>query len=148
MSDPDPHGLNTRQRLFVQKLSGGMAAGRAYEAAGYVATGGQADTLASKLSRNVKVVAALAAERARAQAAADMTKDEAIRILVETVRSKPSEAHMENPLCELKMTAMGPLAVFQDKGACLEKLARWLGWNEPEKHEVELEVVIGGKKEE
>lgn len=53
--------LNARQRRFVEGVASGMAAGRAYEAAGYRATGDTADQAASRLlSRNVKVATALA----------------------------------------------------------------------------------------
>jgi phage terminase small subunit len=61
MSEEIPDELNPRQRLFVEKLTSGMAAGRAYEAAGYGAKGSSADVQASKLVRNGKVAAAVKA---------------------------------------------------------------------------------------
>jgi hypothetical protein len=52
--------LNARQRRFVELLAGGMAAGRAYEQAGYSVAGDKADQSASRMLRNDKVSAALA----------------------------------------------------------------------------------------
>lgn len=47
--------LNTRQRRFVEFYTSGMAAGRAYEAAGYSARGHSADVAASKLLTNIDI---------------------------------------------------------------------------------------------
>lgn len=54
--------LNTRQRAFVLAYKCGETkgnAGRSYEAAGYSSKGDNADALACRLTRNVKIVKAL-----------------------------------------------------------------------------------------
>ena len=63
MSAKDEHGLNPRQRKFVGFVLSGMAAGRAYEAAGYFARGHVADVMASRLMTNDDIAACLKAER-------------------------------------------------------------------------------------
>lgn len=57
-----------------------------------------------------------------------LTKEEVVGMLVEIVRSTPDEATMDNPLCELKMSAKGPYAVFPDKFRAMERLSKMLGW--------------------
>jgi hypothetical protein len=63
--------LNPRQRRFVELVATGMAAGRAYEQAGYSARGDKADQSASRLSRNAKVCEALAEVQASTTKIAD-----------------------------------------------------------------------------
>jgi len=66
-AEENDDGLNPRQRRFVEFYTGGMAAGRAYEAAGYAKRG--ADQAASLLLRNIKVEKAVkAAKRALSEA--------------------------------------------------------------------------------
>ena len=139
--------LNIRQQKFAGLVADGMPAGRAYEQAGYsVATSQDADTLGSKMSRNVKVAAYIAELREAAAEAAGMTRDEAISKLIEIVNAKPSEASMDNPLCDLRMSKAGPYAAFPDKLRSFERLARMLGWDGPVKLEssTEISIRIGG----
>lgn len=133
MATRDPHGLNLRQRKFVELLTAGTGATNAYVAAGYSSKG--ADAAACKLRGNPRVAAAIADSREHLIEHSRINKERMIDKLVRIINSKPSEAHLENPLCELKMTQLGPCAVFPDKGACIDKLAKLLGWYAPEKKE-------------
>ena len=140
-------GLTNRQRRFAEFVVVGMAGGRAYEQAGYsVKCPQDADSLASKMSRNVKVAEYIAELRESAVEAAGMTRDEAVSKLIGIVNAKPSDASMDNPLCDLRMGKAGPYAAFPDKLRCFERLAKMLGWDGPEKFEstTEIKITIGG----
>lgn len=63
-----------------------MAAGRAYEAAGYSVRGTVADTQASKLLTNPKVARALDAERLRNRTLATLGRIEKLSVLEEIAR--------------------------------------------------------------
>ena len=51
------------------------------------------------------------------------------------IQAKPREASLENLLCEMVVTKVGPAAVFPSKLGAIAQLAKICGWNEPEKHE-------------
>jgi hypothetical protein len=131
----DPHGLNPRQRKFVELFTSGMTGGRAYEAAGYVARGAEANKNASDLVRTAKVAAAIAEARGKLMVESGFTKERLIEIAVKILTSPPSEASMDNPLCELVLTRTGPTAVFPDKIACMDRLGKMLGFFTAEKQE-------------
>ncbi len=138
--------INDRQRRFCELVVAGRPAGRAYEEAGYAVRGDVADAAAARMLGNDRVQDHLVKLREEAEKVAGMTKDDAIRKLVEIWNSPPSAASMDNPLCELKMSKAGPFATFPDKSRCLDRLAKMLGWDEPEKVHFEFEVVIGGSE--
>ena len=87
---------------------------------------------------NDSVRSRVAELQAKTAAKAEMTRDEAVAMCIEILKSPPSAASMENPLCELKMSKAGPFATFPDKRGVLERLCKLLGWDEPEKHDVTL----------
>ena len=51
------------------------------------------------------------------------------------IQAKPREASLENLLCEMVVTKVGPAAVFPSKLSAIAQLAKICGWNESEKHE-------------
>jgi hypothetical protein len=51
------------------------------------------------------------------------------------IQAKPREASLENLLCEMVVTKVGPAAVFPSKLGAIAQLAKICGWNESEKHE-------------
>lgn len=124
--------LNSRQQRFVELYTSGMAAGRAYEEAGYQARGNTADVMGSKLLRNAKVAAAIAEVQADLRVATRVTKVGMIERLMTIIESRPDEAAMDNPLCEVKQTSFGPVPVFTDKANCMEKVIKMLGFYAPE----------------
>lgn len=139
--------LNIRQQRFVELVVSGMPAGRAYEAAGFSARGNAAEVNAARLLRKAQIVSAVETLRSSDAKKASLDRAEAIQILGDIIRSKPSDATMDNPLCEVRMSKAGPFAAFPDKARCLERLAKMLGWDEPEKHQLDVNVVIGGNAE-
>lgn len=143
MSEEKP--LNDRQRRFAEFVVSGDPATAAYEKAGYKG-GKSAEANSARLMENDKVGAYIAELRAAASEAAGMTRDEVVKMLAGIIRSKPEDARMDNPLCELKMSKAGPFAGFPDKARSLERLCKMLGWDAPDKlqHMGEVRIIIGG----
>jgi hypothetical protein len=141
--NPDEHGLNPRQRQFVELFTGGMNAGLAYVAAGYSPKG--ADVAACKLLRIAKVAVAVAAERARMRKASQISKDDALDWLAGVVRTPVGEVDAASVYAqEVQVSEFGTKIKMAGKMEAIEKLAKMLGWYEPEKVEHTVEVVIGG----
>jgi hypothetical protein len=142
--------ISDRHRQFAELVSQGVPAGRAYEKAGFKARGASADTEASKTLRNPKVAKRLQSLRQEAAARATITRDDAIVMLAAILRAKPSEASLDNPLCELRMNRGIPYAVFPDKARCLERLAKMLAWDDFQsvREPMKIHVVIGGDSPE
>lgn len=129
-------------RRFGELVAGGMAAGRAYEAAGYTARGVVADVNASKLLATPKVAAFVNELRLKSAETCEMTRVELVKMLVDVIKSKPSDASLDNPLCELSMGAHGPYATFPPKPRYVERLCKMLGWDEPDKLEAKILVEV------
>ena len=51
--------------------------------------------------------------------------------------SEARNARLDNPLCEIAMTKIGPAAVFPSKLGAAAQLAKLTGWNSAEKVSVE-----------
>ena len=64
-----------------------------------------------------------------------MSRDEYRRFLVGVICSKPKDATLDNPLCELSFTRDGRQVSFPNKLAAGAQLSKLCGWNEPEKLE-------------
>ncbi len=80
------------------------------------------------------------------------TRQEALKDLVSIIKAAPAEASEDGALCEMRMGKSGPYYTFPDKLKALERLAKMLGWDEPEKVAVEhslnegrLAVLMGVK---
>lgn len=64
------------------------------------------------------------------------TKDEILQVMTKTLRAKPSEATLENPLCDVRMSKAGPYPAFIDKVRAAERICEILGFNAAQKVEV------------
>ena len=91
--------------------------------------------IACRWLRKVSIKERIAELKGRAAEKCDMTREQAVRALSGIIRAKPSAASLENPLCEMVMTKLGPAAVFPSKLGAIAQLAKMCGWNDPEKHE-------------
>ena len=67
--------MNDRQRKFAELVVQGRPASRAYQEAGYSATGNSAEALASKMIRNDKVSAYIEELRGEVKAASKFTRE-------------------------------------------------------------------------
>ena len=143
-----PNSPDCRQRRFAELVVEGVPAGRAYEQAGYKARGASADVEASKSLRKPKVAKLVEELREEARKSAAISRDELVAMLVEIIRSKPSEASLDNPLCEIRSSRGEPYAVFPDKSRCMDKLIQVLGFEHhsymAHQDEKPLKIVIGG----
>lgn len=79
----NPYGLTPQQWRFVQEYLARLNATEAYKQAGYKAQGNAAESAASRLLRNVKIIAALQGERERLGNALEITPE---RVLLEYAR--------------------------------------------------------------
>lgn len=147
--------LSPREAAFVEALLSGkdgkpMPAGRAYEAAGYKAKGGVADTNASRLLRNAKVAAKIKQRRREMAEACQIEKWQLVDFLSRALLTPVGEVDETSDLAQEVTTDEVGEAVLRKKIKSVGKieagklLATLLNWTEPEKHEVKFEVVIGG----
>lgn len=141
---PKSQPLTAKEQAFCDAIVAGAKYLDAYVAAGYSLTGRSAMVDAGKIMRRPRVAAYIAEQRAKSATRASMSRDDAIAWLVAAIQATPADANMDNPLCELRMSKSGPYAALPDKSRCMDRLAKMLGWDEPEQHALAVEVVIGG----
>jgi hypothetical protein len=133
-----PHApLTPRQEAFARARFSGMGVMEAYKAVGYV---GNSPERASRVNRHPPVAARLAQLRQGAEDALPYKKHEAINDLIAIMHASPEEASENNPLCEMRMGHEGPYYRFPCKLAALMLLVRLMGWQEPEKVEINLGI--------
>ncbi len=82
-----PRKLTNKQQIFVREYLIDLNATAAYKRAGYKAGGNAAEAAASRLLRNVKVAAAVAAAQAERAERVGLTADEVLRELAVLGRS-------------------------------------------------------------
>lgn len=146
----DEHGLTTRERKFADlMIPENMAAGRAYEQAGYPSKGGSANTQACHLLKNPHITAYIKGERRKAAEANQIQRWEVVGFLARVLKTPVGELRQDSDIAqewrEETVGEMGARTVVKmpDKIAAAKQLCQMLGWNEPEKHIVKYEVVIG-----
>lgn len=111
------HGNPTKQYRTVYPDSGDEAARRS----------------ASRLMTNADVKARIEQIRSELREAFALEREDTLRMLFEIIQSAPGEASRDNPLCELKVTPAGPVAVFPDMLGCIKEIHQLTGSYEPSK---------------
>lgn len=139
--------ITDQQRLFAEAIALGKTGEEAIEASGYKSRGKAARVQAARLLANDSVAEYLSELRKEASSKASLTRDEIIEDFISIWKSKPSDASVENPLCEMRMSKQGPYAAFPSKMDAAKELAKMLAWYEPERHEHKTTVIIGGDAE-
>jgi phage terminase small subunit len=105
---------NSRHEAFAQQIaSGTCSAAEAYRRAGGRTK--NADVIACRWLRKVSIKERIAELKGRAAEKCDMTREQTVRALSGIFQAKPSEASLENPLCEMIISKVGPAAVFPSK---------------------------------
>jgi len=133
-----PPPINDRQRRFCEFIMRGLAAGRAYEAAGYEAKGATADELASRMLRNAKVAKYLDGLRGEAVEVAGKDRDYMISRLWEMVETPVGKINANHPLCqEFRMDEGGMTVKMPSKLGAAKQLCAVLGWNKPQEVKVD-----------
>jgi len=128
---------NPRHEKFAQEVAKGLSASAAYQKVFSGCTVQSAETAGPKLLRSVQVNFRVDELKTKTAEKLQITREELVKMCIDIVKSKPSDAGMENPLCELKMSKQGPFATFPDKKGIMERLCKMLGFDAPEKHEIE-----------
>lgn len=162
----DDDGLNPRQRKFVHcYVVRGMAAGRAYEAAGYTSTGHASDASASKLLTNPDIQAAVRAAKRELSEVNRWEKWQLLDLLQEVLETPVNKVGEDSRLVQeiVRDEVAGPggdedeaavatrvrVKLFPKKDAA-KMMADMMGWNAPEKKEdtgvVELAKVLANMR--
>lgn len=139
---------NTKHEAFVQRIALLEDAGPAYAKVYRVKKPEVAATNGGRLLRNADVTARLGELQAQNEAKSGISREQLLKMLVDTFLAKPSDASMDNPLCELKMSKAGPYAAFMDKSKVAERLAKMMGWDEPDRIEHSGEIKLNVMTEE
>ena len=111
--------LNARQLLFCEHLLKGDSQAEAYRRAGYKSNAPERE--ASDLMKSPKVSAYLREKREKLEEVGDFTRADAIQVLKQVAQTDES----------------GSARV-----SAVAQAAKMLGWNEPEKVDGTLEVII------
>lgn len=131
--------ITDRQRRFCELVVCGVAAGRAYERAGYTARGAGADTEASKTLRIPKVAAYLEMLRTEAAKKAEFGRDDLVKYLVEVITTPVSEVGEGSRLAQkVKVDDAGMSIEMPGKLGAAKQLADIMGWNKPQEVKVDL----------
>ena len=132
--------LNPKQEKFCQLYHKSGNASQSYKDAGYGSESDEAcRSNASKLITKDNVEARLRELRAEQAQNCSLSRSDIVEKLCNVITALPDEAGLDNPLCELKITAQGPVAVFPDMLGSVKELNRMLGHYEPEKLDITVE---------
>jgi len=130
--------ITDRMRRVCELVVSGMPAGRAYERAGYSATGAAADVSASKLLRIPKVARYLEALRTEAAKKAGMERDDLVQYLVDVMKTPVGRIDANHVLCqEWSMDEKGMKVKMPAKLVAAAQLASIMGWNKPQEVKVD-----------
>lgn len=140
---------NKKHEEFAQAVANGASAAEAYRkhVAAKTTSPATIETNGPDLARSTQVALRISELRNEASDAASMSRQDMVKWLERILRAKPSEASEDSDICETLMTKAGPFTTLVSKQAAAEKLIKMAGWNEPEKHKLEVEVIIGGNAE-
>jgi phage terminase small subunit len=143
-----------QQERFCQFVANGMPAARAYKQAGYaIKSKDDAAAAASRLlSRNASVRVRIKELKEQFAQSCEMTREDLRNYLIEVLATPVGEITPSHRLCQAhKTTADMSEVKLPDKLRAAEQLAKMMGWNEPDKHDVsggiEIVVRIGGDHE-
>lgn len=154
---------DVKKRKFAQGVFAGMDAYAAAKAAGYRGNKKTLQECASRLMKDAVVTAELAALNAAARDDSQATRDEAIKVLTEHLRAnvddfidddgmidlcaarEKGKLHLIEKVTRKKAdtkhgTSENVSVSFYSKHGAIDRLAKLLGWNEPEKHEHNVHV--------
>jgi hypothetical protein len=137
---------NPKHEKFAQAVANDCSAAEAYRA-GWKCSTESAETAGPRLARDVQVMSRIQELKDQADKASKLTREGMVAWLERIILAKPSEASADSDICETVMTKMGPFTCLCSKMTAAEKLIKMAGWNEPEKHELEVFISLGGNAE-
>lgn len=148
-ADPIPLPDDPRHQRFADLILRGMSLVDAYLAAGFTCSKRSARTASARLRQNPQVDAYIKAVQTTAAAGAVMERREAMEFLTRNVRTPVGEIDEESDLAqEVTRDEVGEETIrtrikMPGKIDAIDRLAKMLGWYEPEVQKVQLEVIIG-----
>lgn len=156
LAQEDEWGLSIEERKFCDLVLTGTPRYIAIAEAGFrvEAKSGNAASRATEILKKPRVAAYMAAMRKHAVEISGMTREQFLQDLVNTLRSTPNDADMDNPLCEIDYVGKDGDAVprFMSKSKAALLIMKMLGWEAPKKLEVsgsvqiiEYDLDIGGE---
>ncbi len=126
--------LNTRQEKFCQLVADGMSASQAYRKAGYSAK--DVNVAGPRLMANVRIKERLEGLRKRSEARSEISRADAVAWLVAQITTPVEELDPVRGVDERVKWAGVKLKA-------MERLARMLGWDQPEKLDVGVVDPLG-----
>ncbi len=142
--------LNAKMLKFAQLHVDGLSNGPAYEQAGYKARGNAAEVNGCRLLKHPDVAAEV--ERLKQEAAQDCrwSRKRAMDWLCDVLETPIGSITKNHVLAQEHQEATkraGARLKMPAKVDAFRELAKMCGWYEPEKHQLEVEVIIGGNAE-
>jgi hypothetical protein len=132
---------NARHEKFAQNVVNGMSASAAYKAAGYEAK--DANVTGPRMFANVGIKARIEELKAEAAKTEAITREEIIQFLADVVKTPAGHVHKLHPLCQsFKDTEDCNEIRMPDKLAAVTQICKMTGWNEAEKIESKLEILV------
>lgn len=134
--------LNIREQAFVDGILEGKSATQAYKDAGYKARGHSAETMASRLLSKVEVKETLEKERERLSEEGRMRRWELIDHLQKIIMTPVGEINEMSPLAAEYNEYVGEkssrtVIKTVSKMDAIKQLVQIMGWNAPEKVQVD-----------
>lgn len=112
--------MNDRQKKFADLIIMGRPASCAYKEAGYSATGNGAEVNGHKLLKNPEIKAYIETAKERAAEAAEIEREDIVKFYADVIRGSDET---------------------RDKLTAARDLAKMMGWNEPEKINVQSDTL-------
>lgn len=144
-----------RRRAFAREVFGGAKRADAARAAGFTGSARTLAVTANRLMRHPVVVEELARLEGGARVQAIATREEALELLTRQLRFSPKALLTESGTLDLAAAVRSGAAEllegvdvaetengarvrvkFPDRQAAVDRLAKLLGWNKPEQHEI------------
>lgn len=135
------------QEKFAQGVAGGLSYTQAAKKAGYSAKA--AGMQGARLMKNARVAKRVAELKGKTEAQAEMSRAQAVAWLVRAIKTPVGALDAMDDLANsVKWLDGRGGSVLEVKGVCkiraMERLAKMLGWDEPEKVQVGADDALTG----
>ena len=135
---------NAKHEAFAQAVADGASAAEAYtkKVSKGKCSKANAETSGPALARSPQVALRIQELKGSQAEKAEMSRDDLRKWCERILRANPSEASEDSDICETVMTKAGPFTALCSKVAAFDRLVKLCGWNEPERTDSKLEIVI------
>jgi hypothetical protein len=145
--------LTLRQEKFIEQyLADEKNAAQAYIKAGFKGTQASAWACASRLLAKPEIKAAIETRRQKMREEAHLSRMDIVGFLCDTIKTPIGEINEGHRLAQehsedVSETGTRTRIKMPAKLEAVKILVQMMGWNEPEKHNHTLNVIIGGNAE-